>query len=197
MKRKRLYAVLAAAGTLALLLGGLSGVAVVSAQEETPEPEDGSNCAPWGWGRGLLGLGHGRDWTLFDTVAEELGLTPEELFSELHDGKSLEEIAEEQETDLEAIRQALEAARHEAIRDAVDRAVDEGKLSEDEAEWLLEGLEKGYLHGRGFGRDFMRRGRGRGPRMRGNFGPFAPDRFEQQSDSSDARAPALLDASSL
>jgi len=43
--------VLAAIGTLALFLAGMSGVAVVSAQEPE-EPEDAPGGGIWGWRRG-------------------------------------------------------------------------------------------------------------------------------------------------
>jgi hypothetical protein len=191
LKRKRLYAVLATVGALALLLAGLGGVAVVSAQEGTPESEDVPRRGIWGWGRGLFGFGRGGDWTMFDTVADELGLTPEALFSEMHDGKSLEEIAEEQGVDLDAIQEALSAARDEAMRDAIGQAVEDGKMSQEQADWLLEGLEKGYMpRGRGFGHGF--RPGGRGPGMRGDFG--GPER---QPESSDTWAPTLPSSSSL
>ncbi|MGD8996672.1 MAG: hypothetical protein PVH80_01070 [Anaerolineae bacterium] len=189
--RKRLYAVLGAAGALVLLLGGMGGVSIVSAQEVTPESEDAPGRGIWGWGRGLFGFGRGGGWTMFDTVAEAVGLTPEKLFSELHDGKSLEEIAEDRGVEMEAIQEALSAARDEAMRDAIAQAVEEGTMSQEQADWLLEGLEKGYMpRGRGFGHSFGRGGRG--PGMRGDFGGFAP-----QSESSDMWAPTLPSSSSL
>ncbi|MEA3374999.1 MAG: hypothetical protein U9R72_02180 [Chloroflexota bacterium] len=192
MKRKKLYVVLATVGTLALLLAGLSGVAVVSAQE-TDESDDGPGC--WLWGRGLFGFGRGGDWTMFDTVADELGLTAEELFSEMHEGKSLKEIAEDQGVDLDAMQETLEAARNQAMRDAIEQAVDDGEMSQEQGDWLLEGLEKGYMPGRGFGGAF-RRG-GRGPGMKGGFDRFAPGGLGLRSESSDTRTPALPRSSSL
>jgi ABC-type sugar transport system substrate-binding protein len=166
LKRKKLYVVLAAVGALALLLAGLSGIAVVSAQEPTPESEDVSGCGIWGWGRGLFGFGRGGQWTMFDTAAETLGLTPEELFSELHAGKTMEEVAEEQGVEMETVQEALSAAREEAMRDAIAQAVEDSTMSQEQADWLLEGLDKGFMpRGRGFGH-------GRG--MRGGFGGFAP-----------------------
>jgi len=206
LKRKRLYVMLAAVGTLVLLLAGLS-VAVVSAQEETPEPDEVPACGIRCWGRPLFRFGRGGDWTMFDTIADELGIAPEQLFEELHDdGKSLEEIAEDRGIDLDAIREALNAARDEARQEAIEQAVAEGEMSQEQAEWLLEGLEKGYLHGRGLGPGLRRPSHD--PGIRGGFdrldpkwGP--PDRRSgfgtsgRQSESSDTPAPALLDGSSL
>jgi lambda repressor-like predicted transcriptional regulator len=115
----------------------------------------------FGWG--------GRSWTQFDAAAEALGLTPDELFAELHDaGKTLAEIAEEQGVDVEAVQDALNANRSESMKQAIQQAVEEGRLSQEQADWLLEGLEKGFHpggRGLGFGGGHMfggGRGSGRG-----------------------------------
>jgi hypothetical protein len=173
LKRKKLYVVLATVGGLALLLAGLSGIAVVSAQEPTPESEGAPACGMWGRGRGLFGFGRGGPWTMFDTAAEALGLTPEKLFSELHGGKSLDEVAEEQGVEMETVQEALSAAREAAMRDAIAQAVEDGDISQEQADWLLEGLEKGYMP--------RRRGFGHGRGMRGGFGGFAPGGIAPQS----------------
>jgi hypothetical protein len=162
---KKMLVLLSGATLVALLLVGLVGVTGVSAQEPTPE-----SPAPFGWrgsgrGRGglehgLLGPGIGGQWTMFDTAAEALGLTPEELFTELHAGKSLEEVAEAQGTDIEAVQEALQAARAEAMRQRIEQAVEDGNMSQEQADWLLEGLEKGFAP---MGRDL--RGPGRGGRF--------------------------------
>jgi len=92
----------------------------------------------------------------------------------LHAGKGLAEIAEEQGIELEAVHDAINAARGEAMRDAIGQAVENGRISEEQADWLLEGLEQGFFP---MGRSFsfghgMKGGFGRG--MRGHFGSFAP-----------------------
>ncbi|MGD8245062.1 MAG: hypothetical protein PVG25_10625 [Anaerolineae bacterium] len=180
--RKRLYALLGAAGALVLLLGGLGGVSIVSAQEEvTPETEDAPTGEFRGWGRDLFGFGRGDPWTMFDTAAEILGLTPEELFAELHAGNSLEAVGEAQDVDLDAIQEALSAVREEAMRDAIEQAVEDGEMTQDEADWRLEGLEQGYMSGRGFGRGF-----GRGMRVRGGPGPSAPDEIAPQPEQQES-----------
>ena len=197
MKRKRLTVVLGAVGALVLLLGAFGGASIVFADEPTPEAEDAPGHSIWGWGRGLFDFGHGGEWTMFDTAAEALGLTPEELFSELHAGKSVEEVAEDRGVDMETVQDALSAARDEARQDAIKQAVEDGKMSQEQADWLLEGLEQGYMHGRGFGRGF---GHGeRGPGMRGDSGPvgrggFAPGGIAPQSEQS---TPAVPGSSSL
>jgi hypothetical protein len=118
----------------------------------------------WGRGRGLFGLGNGGMWTMFDTAAEALGLTPDELFGELHGGKSLDEVAEARGVEMETLQEALSAAREAAMRDAIAQAVEDGNMSQEQADWLIEGLDNG----------FMPRGRGFGHGMRGDRGMFAP-----------------------
>jgi hypothetical protein len=160
MNKKRLT-LLSGAALVALLLVGLIGATAVFAQEPTPEPQVPSGRhrggGRGGFGLGLFGLGRGDQWTMFDTAAEALGLTPEELFTELHAGKSLAEVAEAQGVDVETLQEALQAARIEAMRQRIEQAVEDGKTSQEQADWLLEGLEKGFAPmGRGF------RGPGRG-----------------------------------
>ncbi len=190
LKRKNLYAILGAVGALVLLFGGLAGATAVYAQEVTPESEGPPAGGIWGWGRGLFGFGHGDQWTMFDTAADALGLTPEELFSEMRAGKTLEEVAEEQGVELEDLQEAMTASRAQAMRDAIEQAVEDGEMSQEQADWLLEGLEKGYMPGPGFDHGFGHGRRGRG--MRGGFGGFTP-----RWGSSDTRTPTLPSSSSL
>jgi hypothetical protein len=127
----------------------------------------------WDRRRGLFGFGHGGLWTMFDTAAEALGLTPDELFGKLHGGKRLDEVAEAQGVEMETVQEALSAAREAAMRDAIAQAVEDGNMSQEQADWLLEGLDEGYIpRGRRFGHGF-----GRGPGIRGDRGMFAPGGF--------------------
>jgi hypothetical protein len=131
---------------------GLIGTTVASAQETTPDPE-----APTAWlggfGRGLFGGARGGGWTMFDAAAEALGLSPVELFTELHDGQTLDEIAEAQGVDMDVVQNATNAARAAAMREQIEQAVADGAMTQEQADWMLEGLEKGFSPmGRGFGR---------------------------------------------
>ncbi len=154
----------AAVVILASLVGGvLWGAIPASAQEPEPTWPCGEGGGP-GFGWHLGGWG-GRAWTMFDTVAEALGLTPQEFFTELHDeGKTVTEIAEEKGIDIEAVQDAVGAARGEAMREAIEQAVEDGTLTQEQADWLLEGLEQGFFPGgRGMGRHGgFGRGFGRG-----------------------------------
>jgi len=162
---KKRFMILAGAA-LAVVLLGVTVVVPVFAQEATPTPE-----APFGCHGGGFGL-WGGSWTMFDAAAEALGLTPEEFFAGLHAGKTLAEVAEEQGVEVEEVHDAMNAIRVEAMREAIEQAVEDGRLTQEQADWLLEGLEQGFFPmGRsfGFGRG-MKGGLGRG--MRGHFGSF-------------------------
>ncbi len=148
MTKKRLI-LLSSGALIVLLLAGVAGVTIVSADEPTPP-------TPFGWGGRGFGWARGT-WTLFDAAAEALGLPPEDLFAESHGGKSLEEIAEEQGVEMDAVQEAMHAARGEAMQQAIEQAVEEGKISQEQADWILEGREKGFFPmGRGFGRGWGR-----------------------------------------
>ncbi|MBC7228346.1 MAG: hypothetical protein H5T61_14125 [Thermoflexales bacterium] len=162
-RTKRILGVGMALGLVALVgLLGLLMVAPAFAQENTPPttPTPGSSQGPGlgrGWGRGFGFGGFGGSWATFDAVAEALGMTPEQLFSELHSGKTLEEIAEEKGVDIQKVYEAAQAARVQQMKDAIQQAVEDGRMTQEQADWLLEGLEKGYFpmgRGFGFGRGF-------------------------------------------
>jgi uncharacterized membrane protein len=149
MNKKR-FLILAGVALIVLLLAGLAGAAFVFAQEPTPP-------IPFGWhgggfgrhggshgmggfgGRGMGGFAWsgGGMWTMFDTAAEALGLTPEELFADLRAGKSPAEIAEEQGVDVEALYDAMNAARGEAMQ----QAIEDGRMTQEQADQMLERLE--------------------------------------------------------
>lgn len=158
----RRYLTFAGVAAVVLLLG-VAMVVPASAQDEEPTVQ---HCL----GFGMFG-GHG--WASFDAAAEALGLTPEELFSELHAGNTLEEIAEAQGVDIDSVYDAMSASRVEAMKEAIQQAVEDGTITQAQADWLLEGLDQGYIPGRfGFGHGFghgFRRGMGM---MRWNGGMF-------------------------
>ena len=153
MNKKRIL-ILAGVALIVLLLAGLAGATLVFAQETTPP-------IPFGWhggGRGWGGFGWASSsaWAMFDTAAEALGMTPEELFDEMRAGKNLTEIAEEQGIAVEDVYDAMNDARAEAIPEIIEQAVEDGSLTQQQADWMLEGLEQGFFPrrpgGRGFGR---------------------------------------------
>lgn len=121
-----------------LVVGALTAVMVGSALAQEPTPPDSADRPFAGWGRGGFDYFGGDGWTMFDAAAEALGLTPEELFAELHAGKSLAEVAEAQGVDVETLQDAMQAARVEAIQ----QAVEDGTLTQEQADRMLERPER-------------------------------------------------------
>ncbi len=117
-------AVLAAAVLFAggIVGGVLTGVIPVQAEEDNP----------WPW------HGHFRGWggpgAVLETVAEMLGLTPEDLGSELRGGKTVAEVAEAQGVDTQSIVDAVNAE----VQEWVQKAMDEGRLTQEQADRMLE-----------------------------------------------------------
>ena len=109
--------------------------------------------------------------------------------------KRFREMAQAQGVEMETVQEALSAARDGAMRDAIAQAVEDGKMSQEQADWLIEGLDKGFTgHGRGFGNGF-----GRGHGMRGGRGMLAPGRSAPGgiTPQSAPSAPAVPSSSSL
>jgi polyhydroxyalkanoate synthesis regulator phasin len=116
-----------------------------------------------GWRGGFKGCPPGdQEW-----LAEQLGMTADELQAELEAGKTIAELAEEKGVD-------LDAARIEAMKERIQQAVEDGKMTQEQADWMLQGLEQGFMPGGrdlGFG--------GRGGHFRGFGGFWGPGK---QSD---------------
>jgi len=170
MTRKKKLVFLGSVALIVLTLASLAGATFVFAQEfPLPIPFGGHGGMGGFGGRGMgRSGGHGSEgfawagggeWTMIDTAAEVLGLTPEDLTAELRAGKTLEEIAEEQGVEIEAVQDAISAARSEAMQDAIEQAVEDGSMSQEQADWLLAGLEQGLVPmGQSFGSGRGRRG---------------------------------------
>ena len=178
----RVKKTVAAVGAAALVtLGGVFAAGTAFAQTPTPAaptaPSEGRGGGP------SLDLS-GADWTTrFDAAAEALDLTATELFEQLYSGKTLEEIAEAQGVDLDTVQDAIDATRTQAMKDAIAQAVEDGKITQDQADWMLEGLENGYTMGiGGMGNDMGGPGGRGGP---GGHGGPAPDQAPT-TDSSGA-----------
>jgi hypothetical protein len=140
--------ILAGAALLVALLGVFVAIPAF-AQPPTPTPK-----VTDGWGRGF-GCWGGGSWTEFDAAAQALGMTPEQLFAELHAGKSLSDIATEKGVELQKVYDAMNADRIEAMKASIQQAVTDGTLTQAQADWLLQGLNLGFLpKGRGFGHGF-------------------------------------------
>lgn len=151
---------------LVLVCLGLCAVGTVLAEEPTAAP--GGLDRAWGFGL------RGRSWGPYDAQAEVLGLTPEELLAELYGGKTLADVAEARGVDLGTIQETMKAAWVEAMAEAIEEAVEDGRLSQDQADWLLEGQRQGFMPGgQRFGWPMGRRLGGRTLHQRATAAPTA------------------------
>jgi len=147
------WMMLAGVGLVAVLL--ICVVAVPAfAQSSTPTPTTPNAQSSGGKGLGFC-FGAGGSWDVFDAEAKALGLTPEQFFSELHSGKTVEDIAKEKSVDLQTVQDAAKAAQTAAQKSAIEQAVKDGKLTQEQADWMLKGIDLGFMPmGRGRGRGF-------------------------------------------
>jgi hypothetical protein len=132
MKNKMLIVI---AGLLAaLLVVGVVGATGVFAQGST------INHGGPGGGRGLrVGTPE------FEAAAQALNMTSEELTTALQSGKTLEQIATDQGVDYADVQEAVQAAHVTELRDRIQQAVEDGTITQENADWLLEGLDKGFI----------------------------------------------------
>ncbi|MCJ7716990.1 MAG: hypothetical protein MUO54_10795 [Anaerolineales bacterium] len=159
-------------GLLVAGLVGITAVGVAYAQGDPPQP--------------------------LETIADLLGLTPDEVQEQLKDGKTLEDLANDAGSELEDLHKAMQETWLENFKTRIQSALEDDEITRDHANWLTEGLEKGFMGGRG---GFGGRGRmgsrtdsdgpkpfgerpnfGDGPEMDGNGRPgswFMMPRFNQ------------------
>jgi hypothetical protein len=130
---------------VALTVVGVIGATNAFAQSSTP--------SALLHGRGPGG-GRGFGEAELAAAAEALNMTPEEVSTALQAGTTLEQLAEEAGVDLQDVRDAIQAVRKTEIRARIEQAVSDGTMSQEKADWLLEGLDKGFLDGPGFGFGF-------------------------------------------
>ena len=107
-----------------------------------------------GIGRGFCGQAG------LEAAAKALGMTADELSTQLWGGSSLADLAEKAGVDLQKVQDAVTAACQQATRDSIEQAVTAGTITRDHADWLLEGLDRGYWGGDAGGIGFGPRGFG-------------------------------------
>jgi hypothetical protein len=129
---KRLVIGLLVALTLVL---GVAGAAL--AQGSTPPADDacpfGGGCGGFGMGGPGMG-GFGYHGTLPDLLAEALGMTVDELYEALADGKTVAEVAEQQGVGLADVVEAVMAPRVEQL----EQAVADGYLTQEQTDWMID-----------------------------------------------------------
>lgn len=135
-------------GGLLVVLMVVGVVGATSAYAQSPANMSLHGRGP-GDGRGM-GLGQAG----LEAAADALGMTTDELTSALRSGSTLQELADEAGVDIEDVRDAIQTARRTELHERIQQGVTDGTISQEKADWLLEGLDKGFLDGRGFGFGF-------------------------------------------
>ena len=154
---------------LVAVVAALGISTVASAQSSTtPTPTPNAQTVPPEPGGGP-GFGHGgglHSQAALVAAAKALGMTTDELSAQLWGGKTLTDIASAKGVDIAVVKAAVEAAQVAETKTAIAQAVTDGTMTQAKADWLIEGLDKGYW-GAGAEGDF---GFGMGP-GRGCGGP--------------------------
>ena len=138
-----------------ILIGGLLAVAMIfgAASVTTAYAQDGTPPTPPaeqpgdGRGHGRRGMGE----TELAAAAKVLGITTDELSTALKDGKTLADLATTAGVDIQDVQDAISAAHAVEMRTRIEAGVADGTISQEKADWLLEGLDKGFLDEPGFG----------------------------------------------
>ncbi|MBI5567251.1 MAG: hypothetical protein HY870_20295 [Chloroflexi bacterium] len=166
--------------TLVAIVAALGISSAAFAQSSaTPTPAaPTAPTAPLGHRGGGFGL---RSQAALEAAAKALGMTADELQAELWGGKTLSDLATEKKVDIADVQAAVEAALLAETKTAIADAVTAGTITQAKADWLLDGLDKGYWGAGkdgGFGGFGMRPGGRGGHGGRGGFGKpnsTAPD----------------------
>lgn len=158
------YLILIGGLLAALLVVGVIGATSAYAQEsDTP----GFGLMDYGRGPGG-GRGFGLGDAELEAAAKVLGMTTDEVQSALQDGKTLQDLADAAGVDIADVQAAIQAVHETEMRDRIAQAVDDGAITQENADWLLEGLDKGFIGVPGafnLGFDGPRGGHSGGPGM--------------------------------
>lgn len=112
---------------------------IAARMKERIQAADGDGCRLFGagvmaWGRHAVRADFRLDWV--SAAAEALGMEPSELVSALHDGDSLQDVAEAQGVDYGDVSQAiLDAAKAD-----LDALVEAGRITQERADLRLANL---------------------------------------------------------
>jgi hypothetical protein len=123
----------------ALLVVGVIGATHAYAQS-SPTPQFNGR-GPGDGGRGGPHLGQ----VELDAAAKVLGMTSDELSTALQSGKTLEQLATDKKVDIQKVKDAIQAAHVTEMKTSIQQAVKDGKITQANADWLNEGLDKGYI----------------------------------------------------
>ena len=141
---------------ISIVIGGLLAIAMVfgAASVTTAYAQDDTPATPVAGQKGDRhghGGGRGMGETELAAAAKVLGMTNDELSTALAGGKTLEDLATTAGVDIQDVKDAISAVHAEEMRANIAAAIADGSMSQEKADWLLEGLDKGFLDGHGFG----------------------------------------------
>ena len=136
MKNKML--ILIAGLLVALLVVGVIGATNTFAQGSYDLMQHGRGPGGPSGGRGL-------GQAELEAAAKVLGMTADELSTALQSGKTLQTLADEASVDIEDVQAAIQAAHETELRTRIAQAVTDGTITQENADWLLEGLDKGFI----------------------------------------------------
>lgn len=136
-KKWRFGAVLLA---IVILTGAVAGVSFAADQVNNAAVEGCPNSGPGGpGGPGPDGQGPGGHGPNMDSMASILGITVDELRAEMESGKTLEEIVSAYGLTMDQVHEKMLELRKTEIA----QAVADGKMTQEQADQMLERLEKG------------------------------------------------------
>ena len=137
----------------ALLVVGVVGATSVFAQG--PDTSGINTMMFNGRGPGG-GHGFGLGDAELEAAAKVLGMTVDEVKSALQDGKTLQDLADAAGVDIADVHAAIQAVHETEMRERIAQAVEDGTMTQEKADWLLEGIDKGFMGGGpdGFGPGF-------------------------------------------
>ena len=86
-----------------------------------------------------------------DAAAEVLGMTPEAVADALWGGDTLADLAKAANVDLAdvraAVKEATSALRQELAKEFIAKQVNLGRISQEQAEWINQGIDNGWFGG--------------------------------------------------
>jgi hypothetical protein len=139
MKNK--MSILIAGLLVALLVVGVVGATNAFAQGSYDLMQHGRGPGGPGGPGGGRGLGQAE----LEAAAKVLGMTADELSTALQSGKTLQDLADEAGVDIEDVHAAIQAVHATELRERIAQAVEDGTITQENADWLLEGLDKGFI----------------------------------------------------
>ena len=122
-----------------VIIGMLATAGVAFAQGPV---DNGITCPMYtGGGYGMYGGGYGSSNSMLYVVADLLETTPEALITEIQSGKTLLEIAEENGLTTDDLADAMLATRV----DRLQAAVDAGRITQEQADLMIETMREQML----------------------------------------------------